>query len=78
MAAPPNELFIVLSGFGFFFCAIPFWWHLQGTYYVYMLKCRVLLTRASVECWYLPVHVLDGCGVLELYDQRHRLESQRR
>ncbi|VDC04675.1 unnamed protein product [Peniophora sp. CBMAI 1063] len=30
MAAPPNELFIVLSGFGFFFCAIPFWWHLQA------------------------------------------------
>ncbi|KZV72322.1 STE3-domain-containing protein [Peniophora sp. CONT] len=30
MAAPPNELFIVLSGFGFFFCAIPFWWHLQS------------------------------------------------
>ena len=32
MSPPPNELYTAFSFIGFVLCAIPFYWHLQGTW----------------------------------------------
>ena len=32
MSTPPNELYTVFSFIGFVLCAIPFYWHLEGTW----------------------------------------------
>ena len=79
---PPNEVFSAFSFIGFVMCAIPFYWHLEGT----RRYCRRWSTRSedkrhSLEYGHLLVHVLDWPWMpnrmhqLDCVEQEHSSEG---
>jgi hypothetical protein len=58
MSPPPNEVYTAFSFIGFVFCAIPFYWHLEGTWkYSHDLRTPKNV-RLSLEYGHLLVHGL--------------------
>ena len=59
MGAPPNEVFSAFAFVGFLMCAIPFYWHLEGTRkYFHRWSMHSENIRYSLEYGHLPVYVL--------------------
>ena len=73
VADVPNWFFSTCAFIGFVLCMIPLPWHLEGNFIVpnYHTFSNVLL---SLEHGHLPVHDLDGLGVLEPIHQFRGLE----
>jgi hypothetical protein len=58
--SPPNEVFSTFSFLGFVMCAIPFYWHLEGTRrYFRHWSTHSDDIRHSLEYGHLLVYVLD-------------------
>ena len=48
MAAYPNEIYTAFSFIGFLMCAIPFYWHLEGTWRIRVIGLRILRTHVII------------------------------
>ena len=78
MAPVPNQVYTAFSFVGFILCAVPFYWHLEGTSkFRYMFITRDLRTLPySMEHRHLHVHGLDGYWVFDPVRQLDRLERK--
>ena len=59
MSPPPNGVYTAFSFIGFVLCAIPFYWHLEGTWNYSHDLTTPKNVRLSLEYGHLHVHVLD-------------------
>jgi hypothetical protein len=76
VADVPNWFFSTWAFIGFVLCMIPLPWHIEGN--SILLKYRTLCNAPlSLEHGHLPVHVLDGLGMLEPIHQFRGLEFGR-
>jgi pheromone a factor receptor len=51
MPPPPNELYTAFSFIGFVFCAIPFYWHLEGNWNYLCPWNNLLRLDGTVTAW---------------------------
>ena len=80
MSPPPNELYTAFSFIGFVFCAIPFYWHLEGGWKHWAftwLEYSSKIGRHSLEYGHLLVYDLDRSRMLVAIHQLHRMERER-
>ncbi len=76
MPPPPNGLFTALSFVGFVLSAIPFYWHLEGTWkYSYDLSTPENV-RLSLEYGHLLIHDLGRSWMLDAMRQFDRMEQE--
>ena len=58
MSPPPNGVYTAFSFIGFVLCAIPFYWHLEGTWMYTHGLSTAKNVRLSLEYGHLLVHDL--------------------
>jgi len=78
MAPVPNQVYTAFSFLGFVLCAVPFYWHLEGTSnFRCMLRARDPGTLPrSLEHRHMYVHGLDRSGLFVPMRQLDRLEQK--
>jgi len=78
MAPVPNQVYTAFSFLGFILCAVPFYWHLEGTSnFRCRLRTRDLRTLpCSLERRHMYVHGLDRSWVFDPVRQLDRLEQK--
>jgi hypothetical protein len=76
MSPPPNELYTVFSFIGFVLCAIPLYWHLQGTWYHVIGVLHPKNVRCSLEYGHLLVHDLDRTRMPIAMHKLDRMEQE--
>ena len=72
----PNWFFSTWAFIGFMLCMIPLPWHIEGNFIV-LKYCTLCNVPPSLEHGHLPVHDLDGPGMLEPIHQFRGLEFGR-
>lgn len=78
---PPNQVYSAFSFIGFVLCAIPFYWHLEGTrnrFHVIGVRLPKNVRR-SLEYRDMLVYVLDGPrvpGAMHQFDCVERKHDQ--
>jgi hypothetical protein len=75
MSPPPNEVYTAFSFIGFVLCAIPFYWHLQGTWkYLHELSTPKNVWH-SLEYGHLLVYDMDRAWMPNAMYQLDRMEQ---
>jgi hypothetical protein len=76
MSPPPNEVFSAFSFIGFVFCAIPFYWHLEGMWNYSHDLSTPKNARLSLEYGHLLVHDLGRAWMSNTMHQLDRVEQE--
>ena len=77
MSAPPNEVYTAFSFIGFVLCAIPLYWHLEGTWkYARGWSTHSNIVCRSFECGDMLIHYLDRSWMFYAMHQLDHMEQE--
>jgi hypothetical protein len=77
MPPPPNGVYTAFSFIGFVLCAIPFYWHLEGSWKYLVIGVPVFkLVWRSLEYRHLLVHDLGRSWRPLAMHQLNRMEQE--
>jgi hypothetical protein len=77
MPPPPNEVYTAFSFIGFVLCAIPLYWHLEGTWkYSRVWNTHFKIVPRSLEYGHMLVHDLGWSWMPFAMHQFDRMEQK--